>query len=77
MSSCALPGLYNVYNATAAGAIAGALGVSPEAIADGLARFTAAFGRFERIDAGDRGLLMLLIKNPAGANEAVRTLLDG
>src|SRR5262249_37264680 len=35
------------------------------------------FGRFERIDAGDRRLLMLLIKNPAGANEAVRTLLDG
>jgi UDP-N-acetylmuramyl tripeptide synthase len=72
-----LPGLYNVYNATAAGAVAGVLGVSPEGIADGLTRFTAAFGRFERIDAGDRGLLMLLIKNPAGANEAVRTLLDG
>ena len=28
------PGLYNVYNATAAAAIAGALGVSPEAIAE-------------------------------------------
>ena len=37
----------------------------------------AAFGRFERIAIGDRRLLMLLIKNPAGANEAVRTLLDG
>ena len=73
----ALPGLYNVYNATAAAAIAGALGVSLETIAAGLARFTAAFGRFERIQAGDRRLLMLLIKNPAGANEAVRTLLDG
>jgi lipid II isoglutaminyl synthase (glutamine-hydrolysing) len=72
-----LPGLYNVYNATAAAAIAGALGVSPEGIAEGLRRFTAAFGRFERIDAGDRRLLMLLVKNPAGANEAVRTLLDG
>jgi UDP-N-acetylmuramyl tripeptide synthase len=73
----ALPGLYNVYNATAAAAIAGAVGASPEAIAEGLHRFTAAFGRFERIEAGDRRLLMLLIKNPAGANEAVRTLLDG
>jgi UDP-N-acetylmuramyl tripeptide synthase len=73
----ALPGLYNVYNATAAAAIAGSLGVSPEGIAEGLRRFTAAFGRFERIDAGDRTLLMLLIKNPAGANEAVRTLFDG
>ncbi len=73
----ALPGLYNVYNATAAAAIARALGESLESISAGLTRFTAAFGRFERIDAGDRRLLMLLVKNPAGANEAVRTLLDG
>jgi lipid II isoglutaminyl synthase (glutamine-hydrolysing) len=72
-----LPGLYNVYNATAAAAIAGAVGAPLEAIAAGLGRFTAAFGRFERIDAGDRGILLLLIKNPAGANEVVRTLLDG
>src|SRR5262249_43158273 len=72
-----LPGLYNVYNATAAAAIAGAVGAPLEAVAGGLRRFTAAFGRFERIDAGDRRVLMLLIKNPAGANEAVRTLLGG
>ena len=39
--------------------------------------FTAAFGRFERIEAGDRQILMLLIKNPAGANEAIRTLDEG
>src|SRR5207249_5304660 len=39
-------------------------------------RAAAAFGRFERIPVGDRRLLMLLIKNPAGANEAVRTLTD-
>ena len=46
-------------------------------IAAGLEAFVAAFGRFERIDVGDKRLLLLLIKNPAGANEAVRTLLDG
>ncbi len=73
----ALPGLYNVYNATAAAAIAGALEAPLEEIAAGLARFVAAFGRFERIPVGDKRLLMLLIKNPAGANEAVGTLLDG
>ena len=72
-----LPGLYNVYNATAAAAIAGALEVPLAEIAAGLGRFVAAFGRFERIEVGDKRLLMLLIKNPAGANEAVRTLLDG
>jgi UDP-N-acetylmuramyl tripeptide synthase len=72
-----LPGLYNVYNATAAAALAFALEVSPDEIAAGLGRSVAAFGRFERIPIGGRRLLMLLIKNPAGANEAVRTLLDG
>jgi UDP-N-acetylmuramyl tripeptide synthase len=73
----ALPGLYNVYNALGAAALAIALGASLAETADGLARFSAAFGRFERIPVDGKRLLLLLIKNPAGANEAVRTLVDG
>jgi lipid II isoglutaminyl synthase (glutamine-hydrolysing) len=72
-----LPGLYNVYNATAAAALALLLGAELDEIATGIARFRAAFGRFERIQAGDRSVLLLLIKNPAGANEVVRTLVSG
>src|SRR3954447_6341865 len=72
-----VPGLYNVYNALAAASLAGALGASLDEVATGLGRFTAAFGRFERIAVGERRLLMLLIKNPAGANQAVRTIGDG
>jgi UDP-N-acetylmuramyl tripeptide synthase len=72
-----LPGLYNVYNALAAASLAISLGVAPSEIVAGLGRFSAAFGRFERITIGERRLLMLLIKNPAGANEAVRTIVDG
>ncbi len=72
-----LPGLYNVYNALAAASLALSLGARVDEVEAGLGRFRAAFGRFERIRAGDRGLLMLLVKNPAGANEAVRTLVDG
>jgi lipid II isoglutaminyl synthase (glutamine-hydrolysing) len=72
-----LPGLYNVYNAVAAAALAQSLGASLEEIAEGLARFSAAFGRFERIPVDGKQLLLLLIKNPAGANEVVRTLLEG
>jgi len=72
-----LPGLYNVYNALAAAALARRLGAGLDDIAEGLARFDAAFGRFERIDVAGKRLLMLLIKNPAGANEAVRTLVEG
>jgi UDP-N-acetylmuramyl tripeptide synthase len=72
-----LPGLYNVYNALAAATLARALGASDEEIVSRLESFSAAFGRFERIAMGDRRLLMLLIKNPAGANEAIRTIVDG
>jgi lipid II isoglutaminyl synthase (glutamine-hydrolysing) len=71
-----LPGLYNVYNAVAAAALAGVLGATLDEVVAGLGRFRAAFGRFERIAVGDRGVLMLLVKNPAGANEAVRTLVQ-
>ncbi len=73
----AVPGLYNVYNALAAASVALALGMQLEAVAEGLGRFRAAFGRFERFRVDDRGVLLLLVKNPAGANEALRTLEDG
>ncbi|MDQ3379018.1 MAG: Mur ligase family protein [Actinomycetota bacterium] len=73
----ALPGLYNVYNAVAAASLSLALDVSPTAIARGLADFSAAFGRFERIPAGTKTIVVLLIKNPAGANEVLRTLEVG
>jgi lipid II isoglutaminyl synthase (glutamine-hydrolysing) len=71
-----LPGLYNVYNALAAASLSLVLGASLDEIQAGLGRFRAAFGRFERIKAGDRSVLLLLVKNPAGANEVVRTLVD-
>jgi lipid II isoglutaminyl synthase (glutamine-hydrolysing) len=72
-----LPGLYNVYNAVAAAALARTLGADLDEIAAGLRRFSAAFGRFERIAVGGKRILLLLVKNPAGANEAVRTLGEG
>jgi UDP-N-acetylmuramyl tripeptide synthase len=73
----AVPGLYNVYNALAAASLTRALGIDLDGIVAGLQGFSAAFGRFERIVLGDRTLLVLLIKNPAGANEVVRTLVAG
>jgi lipid II isoglutaminyl synthase (glutamine-hydrolysing) len=69
-----LPGLYNIYNALGAAALAGALGASLDEIAAGLEAVTPAFGRAESIAIGDAELSILLIKNPAGANEIVRTL---
>ena len=72
-----LPGLYNVYNALAAAALGYALGAGADEIASGLASTRAAFGRSERIEIGKKKLLLLLIKNPTGANEVVRTLVAG
>ncbi|HSF61629.1 MAG TPA: Mur ligase family protein [Gaiellaceae bacterium] len=73
----ALPGLYNVYNATAAASLSISLGASLSAVRAGLGAFSAAFGRFERIPTGGKTVVMLLIKNPAGANEVLRTLETG
>jgi UDP-N-acetylmuramyl tripeptide synthase len=88
----ALPGLYNVYNALAAAALATALEIPLETIVAGLQATQAAFGRAESVTvsipappvagaasangtAGTRELRILLIKNPAGANEVLRTLV--
>ena len=70
-----LPGLYNVYNALAAASLSRALDATLDEIAAGLESAPPAFGRAERIDVGSRRLLLLLIKNPAGANEVVRTVV--
>ncbi|HEY2259512.1 MAG TPA: Mur ligase family protein [Solirubrobacteraceae bacterium] len=70
-----LPGLYNVYNALGAAALCLSLGATLDQIAAGLATVSPAFGRAERIAIADRELSILLVKNPAGANEILRTLV--
>jgi lipid II isoglutaminyl synthase (glutamine-hydrolysing) len=79
-----LPGLYNVYNALAAAALATALGVALDDVVAGLQKTAPAFGRAEEVAvslpadgsraAAQRTLRILLVKNPAGANEVLRTL---
>jgi lipid II isoglutaminyl synthase (glutamine-hydrolysing) len=85
----ALPGLYNVYNALGAAALATALEIPLAKIVAGLEGTRAAFGRAETVTllpsrdgsgasdaaaAAARELRILLVKNPAGANEVLRTL---
>lgn len=71
----ALPGLYNVYNALAAAACSIALGIELKHIQSGLAAFSATFGRVEQLSISGKEVCLLLVKNPAGFNEVVRTLL--
>jgi lipid II isoglutaminyl synthase (glutamine-hydrolysing) len=70
-----LPGLYNVYNALGAAALCLGLEVPLDVVVAGLGAVRAAFGRAERIAIGDVELQVLLIKNPAVANEILRTLV--
>jgi UDP-N-acetylmuramyl tripeptide synthase len=69
-----LPGLYNVENALAAVATAYVLGVPTSQAVLRLQGFNAAFGRFERIAMDGREVVLLLFKNPTGANEALRAV---
>jgi UDP-N-acetylmuramyl tripeptide synthase len=69
-----LPGLYNVYNALAAATLAHVLGAPAADIVAGLEGMRAAFGRAETVRVAGRDLAILLVKNPAGANEVLRTL---
>jgi lipid II isoglutaminyl synthase (glutamine-hydrolysing) len=69
-----LPGLYNVYNALAAITAGLRSGVPLDRVREGLESMRAVFGRVETIQVADKPVSILLIKNPAGANEVLRTL---
>lgn len=69
-----IPGLYNLYNALGAIAAAHSLGVPLKDSLDALSSMQAVFGRVERFRLEDRDLAILLIKNPVGTNEVLRTL---
>jgi UDP-N-acetylmuramyl tripeptide synthase len=73
-----LPGLYNVYNALGAAALCLSLDVPLDDVVRGLGAVEPAFGRAETLDLDGRPTSILLVKNPAGANEVLRTLaLEG
>lgn len=69
-----LPGLYNVYNVLAAVASSIVLGCDNRTIKSDIESFTAAFGRFQKLKIKGHNTLIFLIKNPAGANEVIRTI---
>jgi UDP-N-acetylmuramyl tripeptide synthase len=70
-----LPGLYNVYNSLAAVAAGLRSGVPLQQVRDGLESMRTVFGRVETIEVSGKPVSILLIKNPAGANEVLRTLM--
>lgn len=71
-----LPGLFNVYNALGAAALGLALGLPEQAIREGIEGYTTLFGRSERWQIRGKTALIQLIKNPAGASQAVRAAVN-
>ena len=71
-----LPGLYNVYNALGAAALATRSARRSTTSSPGCEAVAPAFGRAETVHARrPRRSSILLVKNPAGANEVLRTLV--
>jgi len=70
-----LAGVYNAYNVLAAATAGLALGLDQVGIVRGLGSVEAAFGRQERVLVAEHELTLLLVKNPAGFNEAIRLLV--
>lgn len=68
-----VPGVYNIYNALAAASCASWLGISGSNIKLGLENFTSAFGRMEKIRIKEKDIYLLLVKNPIGYNETLRS----
>lgn len=69
-----LPGFYNVYNVLAAASVAFTSGVNTKHVVKSIETFQPAFGRFQKLTLKGKKAVIFLIKNPAGANEVIRTI---
>ena len=67
----ALPAVYNIYNAAAALSAYLAAALPLQEILGGLADVHSSFGRMEHFTVGGVSVQMILVKNPAGCNQAL------
>ena len=69
-----IPAVYNIYNAAAAVCAYPAAGFPPEEMLRSLADVHSSFGRMENFRLGQTDVQMILVKNPAGCNQALAYL---
>lgn len=69
-----LPGLHNVYNAVAAIAVAMAADLETDKVQTALNGVRPAFGRLEKIQAGDKTIYLTFVKNPTSFNLMLRLI---
>lgn len=72
--SIPLPGLHNVYNAAAAIGVAISSGFDLSKVQPGLSHIRPAFGRLEKIHAGDKTIYLTFVKNPTSFNLMLRLI---
>ena len=67
-------GVYNIYNGLCAYSIASELGINKQVIVSSLNEQDSSFGRQEEITIENKKAKIILVKNPAGYNQAIDTL---
>lgn len=67
-------GAYNIYNGLCAFSIAKELGIEDSVIKASLQNQSSSFGRQEQINIDNKDVQIILVKNPAGYNQALDTL---
>lgn len=68
-------GEYNIYNGLCALAVTKELGVSSASIKSSLSNQESSFGRQEVINIDGKEVKIILVKNPAGYNQAINTIM--
>ncbi|WP_244833637.1 Mur ligase family protein [Clostridium sp. BJN0001] len=68
-------GVYNIYNGLCAYSCAKELSIQDSSIKLSLATQNSSFGRQEQFNIDDKNIHIILVKNPAGYNQALDTLL--
>lgn len=66
-----LPAVYNIYNAAAAVCAGIAFGLTGEELLPTLSDVRSSFGRMETFELSGNRVQMILVKNPAGCNQAL------
>ncbi|WP_201361093.1 MurT ligase domain-containing protein [Dictyobacter formicarum] len=69
-----LPGVHNIYNAAAAIGAAMAAGFPLDTVQTAMTNIRTAFGRMEKIQAGDKTIYLSFVKNPTSFNLMLRLI---
>lgn len=69
------PGTYNIYNCICAYSIAKLLNIDNSVVFNSLKSQKSSFGRQESVTINNKNLKIILVKNPAGFDEAINTIM--